>query len=455
MKGTAGLRLCLVPLCLVLGEQGGETQRRHRHMRRHGEVPENRFGQPSDEPSAVANANVTALRGDAKVLSEWACALMCASRAASGCCSYEGGRGLCEFVPGSPAVDPKAPGWSSATCVPAYGTAKCAPWAVGKCKGRAEPAAEGLPIWELVWEDQFDSDSCVVDSRGIRRPSPEFWSAEVGYKRGKELQWYQPENAECKNGELVITAKRERQPWEKPEGSQCRAVAWSDKEQTGQKLDNQSCAVCAPPYFQYYNPCDLQRQDDMVGPACDCSHTAEFTSASLMTRGKKDFSYGLFELRAKIDTRPGAWPSWWAVGDFDFVPWPKNGEIDILDAFQRTVKASVTHAGESGFASSAIQHAGARMVDRDWEKYYHIWQLEWDERFIEIRVDGESLLKVDLSVADPQRTSWPNPFTRNKKFFLILGLAIGGHVGGDAAMTAFPVQMHVDYLRVYRKMGST
>ena len=43
-----------------------------------------------DEPSAVANANVTALRGDAKVLSEWACALMCASRAASGCCSYEG-----------------------------------------------------------------------------------------------------------------------------------------------------------------------------------------------------------------------------------------------------------------------------------------------------------------------------------------------------------------------------
>lgn len=27
-------------------------------------------------------------------------------------------------------------------------------------------------------------------------------------------------------------------------------------------------------------------------------------------------------------------------GDFDFVPWPKNGEIDILDAFQRMVKAS-------------------------------------------------------------------------------------------------------------------
>ena len=29
-------------------------------------------------------------------------------------------------------------------------------------------------------------------------------------------------------------------------------------------------------------------------------------------------------------------------GDFDFVPWPKNGQIDILDAFQHMLKASVT-----------------------------------------------------------------------------------------------------------------
>ena len=37
-------------------------------------------------------------------------------------------------------------------------------------------------------------------------------------------------------------------------------------------------------------------------------------------------------------------------------------------------------------------------------RYYHIWQLEWDERFIEIRVDGESLLKVRRRFAG--RWSW-------------------------------------------------
>ena len=31
-----------------------------------------------------------------------------------------------------------------------------------------------------------------------------------GYKRGKESQWYQPQNVECREGALVITARREK-----------------------------------------------------------------------------------------------------------------------------------------------------------------------------------------------------------------------------------------------------
>ncbi|CAE7631900.1 bglA [Symbiodinium sp. CCMP2456] len=417
--------------------------------------PADKFGGPQDNDrlDEVGLGNGTQPKVEGKrAWSQWACALMCASRAADGCCSYKDDSGSCEFLPGSPTRTTET-GWTQAQCVPGFGTAKCTPWSPGRCAGaKPEPASPGLPVWELIWEDHFDSETCVPDMSGVLRPSPEFWSAEIGYKRGKELQWYQPKNAECKDGALIITAKRERQAWEKPQGPQCQVVNWDSNEQP---LDKISCAVCAPPYFQYYNPCDLVRNDDSGGPACDCSESAEFTSASLMTRGKKEFSYGLFELRAKIDTRPGAWSSWWAVGDFDYVPWPKNGEIDIMDAFQRMVKASVIHAGESGLPSSAIQHAGARMIDREWEKYYHTWQLEWDEDFIEIRIDGEVILKLDLSVADSKRTSWPNPFTEGKKFFMILNLAVGGHSGGDASLTQFPSQLHVDYIRVYQKKGTT
>ena len=41
--------------------------------------------------------------------------------------------------------------------------------------------------------------------------------------------------------------------------------------------------------------------------------------------------------------------------------------------------------------------------------------MEWDKDYILIQVDRQTLLKLDLSVADPVRTTWPNPFTNDKK----------------------------------------
>ena len=149
---------------------------------------------------------------------------------------------------------------------------------------------------------------------------------------------------------MIITAKRERQAWEKPQdgeaenrqrqtpeghgqhafaaqGPQCQVVNWDSSEQP---LDNMSCAAltrvhgasgtvalrCHEVLFvllhifstttlatwcghlvakalergvQVEALCwQIPRNDDSGGPACDCSESAEFTSASLMTRGKKD-----------------------------------------------------------------------------------------------------------------------------------------------------------------------
>ena len=29
-----------------------------------------------------------------------------------------------------------------------------------------------------------------------------------------------------------------------------------------------------------------------------------------------------------------------------------------------------------------------------WARYYHVWQMEWDSDFIEVRIDGETILKA-------------------------------------------------------------
>ena len=47
--------------------------------------------------------------------------------------------------------------------------------------------------------------------------------------------------------------------------------------------------------------------------------------------------------------------------------------------------------------------------------------MEWDKDFITISVDRQEVLRLDLSVADPVRTSWPNPFTNDKKWLGFAG----------------------------------
>src|SRR5205823_7912718 len=52
--------------------------------------------------------------------------------------------------------------------------------------------------YQLVWSDEFNHDG-PLDSKD--------WQYESGFARNRELQWYQPENAFCKDGNLIIEAR--------------------------------------------------------------------------------------------------------------------------------------------------------------------------------------------------------------------------------------------------------
>ena len=59
-----------------------------------------------------------------------------------------------------------------------------------------------------------------------------------------------------------------------------------------------------------------------------------YTSARLITKGKGDWLYGRFEIRAKLPTGRGTWPAIWMLPtDWEYGDWPKSGEIDIMKAF--------------------------------------------------------------------------------------------------------------------------
>eukprot|EP00933_Yihiella_yeosuensis_P023555 TRINITY_DN1834_c0_g6_i1.p1 TRINITY_DN1834_c0_g6~~TRINITY_DN1834_c0_g6_i1.p1 ORF type:complete len:580 (-),score=151.26 TRINITY_DN1834_c0_g6_i1:72-1811(-) len=377
----------------------------------------------------------------------FSCGLLCSGHASIGCCSFKQESGECQWHNVGTMDDLKdVPGWTSARCEKTFGVGRCGKWKPGLCSGKGGPASLPLPKWKLVFEDQFNHSSCVQDAGGIWRPDPKTWTHETGYKRGKESQWYQAENAECKEDMLIITAKRETGIKSGPKCVATNAASW---------LTDDACSVCAPPTLRSGWPCNLVQNDGSGKPACDCSKSALYTSAALMSQGKKQWVHGRFELKAKIDVRPGSWPSWWAVGDFENTPWPWNGEIDMMEGFRNIVRSNVVFAGDAKDRKKAVHNSAARMVDAEWAESFHVWQMDWDEEQIVIRLDGEQMLKLNTSVADDKEKKMVNPFKGKKPFFMILNQAIGGNLGGDPANTSFPVYYKIDYVRVYQNSGST
>jgi len=57
--------------------------------------------------------------------------------------------------------------------------------------------------WGLVWSDEFSNNGA---------PNPANWKFEQGFVRNHEHQWYQPENAYCKKGKLIIEGRKENCP---------------------------------------------------------------------------------------------------------------------------------------------------------------------------------------------------------------------------------------------------
>jgi CubicO group peptidase (beta-lactamase class C family)/beta-glucanase (GH16 family) len=273
----------------------------------------------------------------------------------------------------------------------------------GADRPRPGPPPDELGM-KLIFADSFDSAGA---------PDPAKWGHEIGFVRNKELQWYRPENARCEDGLLVITATREPVP----------------------------------------NPNFAVGSDDWRMNR----HAADYASASLVTKGKFEFTYGRVRMRARIDTRPGLWPAFWAKGTRH--PWPVGGEIDIMEYFAGLMMANVAWAGEK---AGAVQWDASRTsletIAKDagyadmtaWSRDFHEWQFDWTETSMEFRIDGRLLNTVDLSRTINSTPDHANPFHEPQAF--ILNLAIGGTSGGDPANTEFPARLEVDWIRVWQPL---
>ncbi len=247
----------------------------------------------------------------------------------------------------------------------------------------------------LVWADEFNTNGL---------PDTGNWRHEMGFVRNEEWQWYQPENAYCSNGVLVIEARKEQKP--------------NPRYAAGQK--------------------DWRKSRQHI----------EYTSSSINTSGKHAWQYGRFEMRGKIDIRSGLWPAWWTLGVTG--NWPANGEIDIMEFYRKKVLANIACLG---YANKAEWFSNTFSVDslggEKWASQFHVWRMDWDENEIALFLDNQLLNKVELSKLNNKDGSGFNPF--KQPHYMLLNLAIAGLNGGDPGQTSFPNRFEVDYVRVYQK----
>ena len=244
--------------------------------------------------------------------------------------------------------------------------------------------------WELIWHDEFEGSSL----------NPNLWSYQTGDGcpdlcgwGNNELQWYQPENVTVNNGILTITAK---------------------EEQAGGK---------------------------------------NYTSGRIRTINRGDWTYGRFEIRAKMPQGKGMWPALWMLPTDPSIygVWAASGEIDIVEVVGDKPNEAIgtLHYGGS-WPDNQQTGSTFTLPQGSFSDDFHVFAVEWLESEIRWFIDDQQYATI---------TNWsstggtfPAPF--DVDFHILMNVAVGGNLPGSPdATTTFPQTMQVDYVRVYESTG--
>jgi beta-glucanase (GH16 family) len=167
---------------------------------------------------------------------------------------------------------------------------------------------------------------------------------------------------------------------------------------------------------------------------------AEYTSASIMTRYKKVFLYGRYEMRAKLPQGQGVWPAFWTTGDnYAQVGWPAAGEIDIMEYVGHS--PNMIHARVHYTLNGVHVGAGASQYLQAPYDGFHTYAIEWSKERISFFVDGNNYYNYAVG----------NIGAFHKPHILRINFALGGSWGGVIDDSILPQQYVVDYVRVYSR----
>ncbi|NNE08865.1 MAG: glycoside hydrolase family 16 protein, partial [Gemmatimonadetes bacterium] len=242
--------------------------------------------------------------------------------------------------------------------------------------------------YELVWEDEFNGTE--VDTSRWEFQTGDGCSIGLCGWGNNELQYYRSQNATVSGGLLTITAR---------------------EESFGGK---------------------------------------DYTSSRLRTKNRGDWTYGRFEMRAKLPIGQGIWPAFWMLStNEEYGTWAATGEIDIMEYIgsEPDKVFGTLHYG-AAFPGNVFSGNDFFLNSGTFNDTFHTFAIEWDPDEIRWYVDGAQY------AAQNEWWSTGGPFAApfDVDFHLLLNLAVGGNLPGPPdGSTVFPQEFVIDYVRVYQR----
>jgi beta-glucanase (GH16 family) len=178
--------------------------------------------------------------------------------------------------------------------------------------------------------------------------------------------------------------------------------------------------------------------------------------ALVYSRNPAAWTYGYFEVRAKLPAGQGLWSALWMMPvESTYGYWPRSGEIDLLEYIGTAAEigsgySTLHFAADAGGAPGKV----VRMASGDdWSQDWHTWGCLWRKLpggrvVFRFSVDGAQYGEIE-------EAQWPaasggapgSPFDR--PFRLLFNVTVGGEWAGRPAAASSGKVLEVDWVRIY------
>lgn len=169
----------------------------------------------------------------------------------------------------------------------------------------------------------------------------------------------------------------------------------------------------------------------------------KYTSASIHTKNKFEFTFGRIEARAKLPHGQGVWPAIWTLGaNIDKVSWPLCGEIDIMEYWGNNPNYVYANVHTNDYNHTKGNYRGGNIFcEKPWQQF-HIYAVEWYNDRLDFYFDDAKYFSCNRK--GEGIGEWP--FVAPQ--YLLINLAlINKQSGIDDSI--FPEEFLVDYVRIY------